>query len=307
MILGVGHEERLAGQAHSLGTVEPCRGEVAVDEALAARADHHGRFSFKVVWTIRLWPVSEMNSRLPGASARTLPGKSSGTGRDLVHLGLECDRFEVEPALVGCGELADLSVEHVEWQLPAARLVEATIRGDEHDGRPALDAEPLPDRHVGVVDDRVLDPVLGHLAADVLAVPLGVEFPRVDTDDHQLVLVLLLELRQGRQDVVAVDAAVSPEIEEDDLPLELGQRNRSGVDPLDAALETRQIVLAESDQPNQGRVFDLTACEVAMSGEDFPGCERDQQPEKKNQNQPGPQGLCEDKSASHARIPHGGD
>ena len=69
----------------------------------------------------------------------------------------------------------------------------------------------------------MLDPVLGDLAADVLGVPLGVELGGVDADDHQLVLVLLLELGQVGQDVVAVDAAVGPEVEQDDLAPQLGR------------------------------------------------------------------------------------
>ena len=46
---------------------------------------------------------------------------------------------------------------------------------------------------------------------------LGVELGGVHADDHQLVLVLLLEPGQVGQDVVAVDAAIGPEIEQDDL------------------------------------------------------------------------------------------
>ena len=61
------------------------------------------------------------------------------------------------------------------------------------------------------------------LLADVLGVLLGVELGGVDADDDQLVLVLLLELGEVGQDVVAVDAAERPEVEQDDLALELVQ------------------------------------------------------------------------------------
>ena len=60
------------------------------------------------------------------------------------------------------------------------------------------------------------------LAADVLGVALGVELGGMHADDHQLVLVFLFELGQVRKNVVAVDAAEGPEIEQDDLALELG-------------------------------------------------------------------------------------
>ena len=139
--------------------------------------------------------------------------------------------------------------------LAADRADVPPVGVDQHQGRPAIDAEPVPDDHVGVVDDRVLDPVLGHLAADVLGVLLGVELGGVDADDHQLVLVLLLELGQVGQDVVAVDAAVGPEVEQDDLALELGELDRARIDPADAPLEARLRVLAERDQVEPGRAL----------------------------------------------------
>ena len=78
-----------------------------------AVADRDGRLPSRSVWTIRLWPVSAMNSRLPAASARTLPGKSSGPSAALFHLGGELERRQVELALglVRFDELADHPVE----------------------------------------------------------------------------------------------------------------------------------------------------------------------------------------------------
>ena len=78
-----------------------------------------------------------------------------------------------------------------------------------------------------VVDHGMLDPVLRDLAADVLGVALGVELGRMDADDDQLVLVLLLELGQVGEDVVAIDAAERPEIEQDDLAAQLGEGDRA--------------------------------------------------------------------------------
>ena len=81
----------------------------------------------------------------------------------------------------------------------------------------------------------MLDPVFGDFAADVFGVTLGVKLGRMDADDHKLILIFLFELRQVGEDVVAIDAAKGPEIKQDDLAAQLGERDRAGVDPADAA------------------------------------------------------------------------
>ena len=76
----------------------------------------------------------------------------------------------------------------------------------------------------------------------------------VDADDDQLVLVLLFELRQVGQHVVAVDAAKRPEIEQHDLAAQLGKRDRTGIDPADASLEAGCAALAvETSAPRGDR------------------------------------------------------
>ena len=98
---------------------------------------------------------------------------------------------------------------------------------DQHERRPAIHAEPVPERHPRIVDHRMLDPVFGDLAADVLGIALGVELAGMDTDDHELILIFFFELGQVRQDVMAIDAAKRPEIEQDDLAAQLGERDRA--------------------------------------------------------------------------------
>ena len=49
----------------------------------------------------------------------------------------------------------------------------------------------------------------------------------VDADDDQLILILFFELGQVGKDVMAVDAAERPEIEQDDLAL-AARAGRSG-------------------------------------------------------------------------------
>ena len=50
----------------------------------------------------------------------------------------------------------------------------------------------------------------------------------MDSQDHQLVGVFLLELFQHRQDVHAVDAAVGPEVQQHDLAAEVTDVDRAG-------------------------------------------------------------------------------
>ena len=64
---------------------------------------------------------------------------------------------------------------------------------------------------------------------------LSVILPAVDADYYQLALVLRFQLPQLREYVNAVDSAIGPEIEEDDLPLEVRQLEAaaSRMDPVE--------------------------------------------------------------------------
>ena len=86
----------------------------------------------------------------------------------------------------------------------------------------------------------MLDPVLGDLAADVRRVALGVKLAGVNADDNELILIFFFELGQVGKDVMAVDAAERPEIEQDDLAAQLGKSDRAGVDPVDASSQARR-------------------------------------------------------------------
>jgi hypothetical protein len=96
----------------------------------------------------------------------------------------------------------------------------------------------------------MFDAVFGHLPADVLGFFLRLELGRVNSDHHKLILVFLLEPGQVWKNVMAVDAAISPEIKQDDLALKLGEVNWTGVDPADRSVEAGLRILAERDQLN---------------------------------------------------------
>ncbi len=82
-------------------------------------------------------------------------------------------RLEIELVFVLLHDLADDAIKFLERNLTAPGAGVFAIGSDQDQGGPACDPEPFPDGHVGVIDDRVLDAVLGHLAKDVFGIPLG--------------------------------------------------------------------------------------------------------------------------------------
>ena len=63
-------------------------------------------------------------------------------------------------------------------------------------------------------------------APDVLRLSFVLKLGGMDTDHHQLIGVLRLELFQIGNDMHAVDAAIGPEIEQDDFAFQRGERQR---------------------------------------------------------------------------------
>ena len=104
--------------------------------------------------------------------------------------------------------------------------------------RPRARAVRTPDLESLVVDDRMIDVVAHENPPQVLALPLVRELRGMHTDDDQLSAVLLLEALEVRNDVQAVDAAVRPEIEQDDFAAKRLQRQgRRDVEPVEAGGE----------------------------------------------------------------------
>ena len=94
---------------------------------------------------------------------------------------------------------------------------------------------------IGVVDDRMLDFVAQDCLADVVGLLSVVELGRMDPDHDQFVRKRPLQLFQLRQDVHAVDAAIGPEIEQDEFALQVGLRQRGSVQPRDVLRELRNL------------------------------------------------------------------
>ena len=75
-------------------------------------------------------------------------------------------------------------------------------------------------------------------ATNGLGVFLVVKLRRVAANDDQLVRILLFEILQVGQDMNAVDAAVGPEVDQDDLSPQILQRDFAGrVEPRFSAIK----------------------------------------------------------------------
>ena len=119
-------------------------------------------------------------------------------------------------------------------------MLEAHLAGciDEVMGRPVLIVECVPDGVVAVERNGIRDGKLLHGLLHIGQLLLKVELRRVDADDHQAAVLVLLrpgaDVGNGAQ---AVDAGVGPEVDEDDLSSELLRGQGRGVDPAGRAGE----------------------------------------------------------------------
>ena len=119
--------------------------------------------------------------------------------------------------------LRDQPIEGLERELAFVPSDDAAYRVDEHEGRPGADRVGLPDAKVTVVDDRMPDVQSLDSSPDALSLPLGDELRRVYADDDELPAPLPLEPPHLRKDVQAVDSAVGPEVEQDQLAAEIAE------------------------------------------------------------------------------------
>jgi hypothetical protein len=104
---------------------------------------------------------------------------------------------------------------------------------DHREGGPGLGRVLLPHDHVRVVQHRVVHAVAFHGGGQRSRIALVLELRRVHPDHDQGVAVLLLDRAQLVQHVQAVDAAERPEVEQDDLPAQVLERQgtAAGVQP----------------------------------------------------------------------------
>ncbi len=86
----------------------------------------------------------------------------------------------------------------------------------------------------------MLDLVAQDRSANIIQVFLFVELRRVDADHDDVIGIRLFEFLELRQDMDAIDTAVSPEIEDHELATQIAQIDRpAGVEPARTAVERR--------------------------------------------------------------------
>ena len=145
-------------------------------------------------------------------------------------------------------------------------VANAALGVDEIVGRPVLVLEGAPDGEIIVHGDRIVDAQAAHRVADVGLGLLEGELGRVDADDDQaLVLVLLGPGANVGQGAQAVDAGVGPEIDDHDLAAQLLRRQGRGVDPGGGPGKCGQLALdREVRQIRRRRVHRRAATDAAQ-------------------------------------------
>ena len=119
------------------------------------------------------------------------------------------------------GALAEMVVPH------------ASLRVDEIKRRPIIVVEGPPNRILAVDRDGIVDPQRFDLPPHVVDVLFKLEFRRVDADDDQsLVLVLLRPSAKVGLRAQPVDAGVGPEMDENDFSPQGRRRQRRRIEPL---------------------------------------------------------------------------
>jgi hypothetical protein len=117
--------------------------------------------------------------------------------------------------------------EFVEVRLAGGNGRDRSVRAHDDQCRPRAHGVRRPGSHVAVDEDRVLNAIARDGLTDVRRVLLGVELRRMHAQhDDRLAREALFDAPQDRDDVHAVDAAVRPEVEDDELTAELAQRER---------------------------------------------------------------------------------
>ena len=108
-------------------------------------------------------------------------------------------------------------------------------RIDRDECRPRVDGISAPDAELPIVQNRMRRTESERRLTNALGDALGDVLAAVDADDGDVIGVFLFELPQLRKYVDAVDSAVGPEIEEEQLAAEVGEREPASpsVDPVE--------------------------------------------------------------------------
>ena len=180
---------------------------------------------------------------LPSGPRATLPGYASGPEETGAAACTAKGAFAERARAAGARELVlDEPGEGVEVGLAGCDGGDRPVGAHDDERRPGAHGVRGPGAHVAVDEDGVLDAVARDGLPDVRRVLLGVELGGVDAeDDQRLLRETLLDAPQHGDDVHAVDAAVGPEVEDDDLTAQLSHGEPAvGVQPLELGIDLRR-------------------------------------------------------------------
>ena len=126
-----------------------------------------------------------------------------------------------------------LSLDSSIIQLAIPAITHEAFFVDQIDTGPVLIPPRRPGFTVVVDGNRVVELVVFHLGPNARDVLLALGFRRMDTNDGDALLTeLLLPFPVPGIVVDAIDSAKGPEVDDDDLPLQIFQRQRFAVDPV---------------------------------------------------------------------------
>src|SRR6185369_6632526 len=111
----------------------------------------------------------------------------------------------------------DRLIDDVVVTLTGNAANDVPVRTDQHLRGPCANAVALPDRVFRVVVNGMLDFVAQDDAPDVFRLFFVLKLCGVNADHDQFFRILRFELLQIRNDVDTVDAAVGPEVEQNDF------------------------------------------------------------------------------------------
>ena len=249
MVFGVGDVEDVAYQRHALGTVKFGLLERAVGQARSAVADQNGMLTIKIGHHITVVAGIGDEQAIRFGVGQHLARIAQGGVVGLLVFREELGGREVQLAF----ELGDRSghelIEHFERRFRRNSSRTARRRDQAHEGRPSLDAEVVPDDLIRSQTTGCLMPYSRTFWRTLFSRhAFGDELGRMYADHNKFIFILYFELREGGENVVAIDTAIGPEVEDDDLAVEILEANRpAGIRPGDAALERISDDFLEGD------------------------------------------------------------
>ena len=229
-----------ASPRHSLRIVERRLVERPGAETRHPRADRMDDVTPAVDHEHAMMPAVG-NRDAPVGPPRDLAGVRERPGRDRRRSVHGEGRLRQRARAAGARELVlDEPGEGVEVGLAGCDGGDRPVGAHDDERRPGAHGVRGPGAHVAVDEDGVLDAVARDGLPDVRRVLLGVELGGVDAeDDQRLLRETLLDAPQHGDDVHAVDAAVGPEVEEDDLTAQLSHGEPAvGVQPLELGIRS---------------------------------------------------------------------